>query len=62
MVITGPGSVIELKNTGKVRLELSTPETPSVMPLEQLPPGATRRANSTPSAGSPFTTPSTRTS
>jgi hypothetical protein len=44
MVITGPGSVIELKNTGKVRLELSTPETPAIMPLEQLPPGATRRA------------------
>jgi hypothetical protein len=44
MVITGPGSVIELKNTGKVRLALSTPDTPSVMPLEQLPPGATRRA------------------
>jgi hypothetical protein len=44
MVITGPGSVIEIKNTGKVRLALSTPETPSMMPLEQLPPGATRRA------------------
>ena len=44
VVITGPGSVIELKNTGKVRLDLSTPETTSVMPLEQLPPGATRRA------------------
>jgi hypothetical protein len=44
MVITGPGSVVEIKNTGKVRLDLSTPETPSVMPLEQLPPGATRRA------------------
>src|SRR3954469_12374261 len=44
MVITGPGSVIEIKNTGKVRLALSTPKTPSVMPLEQLPPGATRRA------------------
>lgn len=43
VVITGPGSVIELKNTGKVRLNLSTPETPSVMPVEQLPPGATRR-------------------
>jgi hypothetical protein len=43
MVITGPGSVVELKNTGKIRLNLSTPETPSVMPLEQLPPGATRR-------------------
>lgn len=44
LVITGPGSVVEIKNTGKVRLDLSTPETPSVMPLEQLPPGATRRA------------------
>jgi hypothetical protein len=43
LVITGPGSVLEIKNTGKVRLDMSTPETPSVMPLEQLPPGATRR-------------------
>ncbi len=43
MVISGPGSVLEIKNTGKVRLDLSTPETASVMPLEQLPPGATRR-------------------
>lgn len=43
MVISGPGSVLEIKNTGKVRLEMSTPATPSVMPLEQLPPGATRR-------------------
>ncbi|HVV48481.1 MAG TPA: hypothetical protein VHO06_02380 [Polyangia bacterium] len=43
MVVSGPGSVVEIKNTGKVRLDLSTPETPSVMPLEQLPPGATRR-------------------
>jgi hypothetical protein len=43
LVITGPGSVIELKNTGKVRHELSTPDTPQVMSLETLPPGATRR-------------------
>jgi hypothetical protein len=43
MVIVGPGSVIELKNTGKVRLELSTPDTPTVLPPELLPPGATRR-------------------
>ena len=43
MVISGPGSVLEIKNTGKVRLDLSTPATTSVMPLEQLPPGATRR-------------------
>ena len=43
MVVVGPGSVIELKNTGKIRLELSTPASPAVMPPEQLPPGATRR-------------------
>jgi hypothetical protein len=43
MVVVGPGSVIELKNTGKIRLELSTPDSPAVMPPEQLPPGATRR-------------------
>jgi hypothetical protein len=43
LVVVGPGSVIELKNTGKIRLELSTPDTPTVMPAEQLPPGATRR-------------------
>src|SRR5438046_10538453 len=27
LVITGPGSVLELKNTGQVRPELSTPDT-----------------------------------
>lgn len=43
MVLVGPGSVIELKNTGKIRLELSTPESPTVMPPEMLAPGATRR-------------------
>jgi hypothetical protein len=43
LVITGPGSVIELKNTGKVRHELSTPDTPNIMQLESLPPGQTRR-------------------
>src|SRR5580765_8907485 len=31
LVITGPGSVIELKNTGNVRHDLSTPDTPEVM-------------------------------
>jgi hypothetical protein len=44
LVIVGPGSVIELKNTGKVKLNLSTPATPSVMPPELLPAGGTRRA------------------
>jgi len=43
LVITGPGSVIELKNTGKVRHELSTPDKPNIMSLETLPPGQTRR-------------------
>lgn len=44
LVVVGPGSVIEIKNTGKVRLNLSTPATPSVMPPELLPAGGTRRA------------------
>ncbi len=43
LLIVGPGSVLEIKNTGKVRHELSTPDAPEVMPIEQLPPGATRR-------------------
>jgi hypothetical protein len=43
LVITGPGSVIELKNTGKVRHELSTPDKPEVMHLETLLPSQTRR-------------------
>ena len=43
LVVVGPGSVIEIKNTGKMRHELSTPEAPKVMPVETLPPGATRR-------------------
>jgi hypothetical protein len=43
LVVVGPGSVIEIKNTGKVRYELSTPGTPQLMQLESLPPGGTRR-------------------
>jgi hypothetical protein len=43
LVIVGPGSVIEIKNTGKFTHEFSTPETPSVMMLERLPPNAVRR-------------------
>ena len=43
LVVVGPGSVIEIKNTGKVRHELSTPDTPQLMQLESLPPGGTRR-------------------
>src|SRR4051812_30671268 len=42
LVIMGPGSVVEIKNTGKMTHEFSTPETPQVMPPERLGPGATR--------------------
>ena len=43
LVVAGPGSVIEIKNGGKVRHELSTPDTPKIMPLETLAPGAPPR-------------------
>ncbi len=43
LVVVGPGSVIEIKNTGKVKLNLSTPAAPSVMPPELLPAGGMRR-------------------
>jgi hypothetical protein len=43
LVILGPGSVVELKNTGKVTHEFSTPNTPSLMPVERLMPGGLRR-------------------
>lgn len=43
LVIVGPGSVIEIKNTGKMSHEFSTPENPSIMPVERLPPGTVRR-------------------
>lgn len=42
LVIMGPGSVVEIKNTGKLTHELSTPENPSLMPIERLGPGSTR--------------------
>jgi hypothetical protein len=51
LVIVGPGSVLEIKNTGKVRHDLSTPDSPDVMPIEQLPPGATRRVKLNPVGG-----------
>src|SRR5437762_6695901 len=43
LVVLGPGSVLELKNTGKVTHEFSTPDNPSLMPVERLPPGTFRR-------------------
>ena len=42
LVILGPGSVVEIKNTGKLTLELSVPEKTEVMPPERLVPGSTR--------------------
>jgi hypothetical protein len=43
LVIVGPGSVIEIKNTGKASHELSTPDNPALMSIERLPPGTVRR-------------------
>jgi plastocyanin len=43
LVVLGPGSVVELKNTGKVTHEFSTPDNPSFMPVERLTPGTFRR-------------------
>jgi hypothetical protein len=42
LVIMGPGSVLEIKNTGKMTHELSTPENTTLMPIERLPPGGAR--------------------
>src|SRR4051794_39904641 len=42
LVILGPGSVLEIKNTGKMTHELSTPENPSLMPSQRLAPGGAR--------------------
>ena len=42
LVILGPGSVLEIKNTGKMTHELSTPDTTDIMPVERLPPGGAR--------------------
>jgi hypothetical protein len=43
LVVAGPGSVIEIKNSGKMRHELSTPDKPKLMQLETLAPGSVRR-------------------
>jgi hypothetical protein len=42
LVIVGPGSVVEIKNTGKMTHELSTPDNASIMPIERLAPGSAR--------------------
>jgi plastocyanin len=51
LVVMGPGSVLELKNTGKVTHEFSTPENPSFMPIERLNPGTFRRQKFTTPGG-----------
>jgi plastocyanin len=43
LVIVGPGSVVEIKNTGKFTHEFSTPKNPNLMGVERLPPNAVRR-------------------
>jgi plastocyanin len=43
LVIVGPGSVVEIKNTGKFTHEFSTPDAPALMGMERLPPNAIRR-------------------
>jgi hypothetical protein len=42
LVIVGPGSVLEIKNTGKMTHEFSLPDNTSIMPPERLGPAATR--------------------
>jgi hypothetical protein len=51
LVMLGPGSVLELKNTGKVTHEFSTPDNPSFMPIERLTPGGLRRQKFTAPGG-----------
>ena len=51
LVMLGPGSVVELKNTGKVTHEFSTPDNPSFMPVERLNPGTFRRQKFTAPGG-----------
>jgi len=43
LLLLGPGSVLELKNTGKVTHEFSTPDNPTFMPVERLMPGGLRQ-------------------
>jgi hypothetical protein len=42
LVTMGPGSVLEIKNTGKMTHELSIPDNTQLMPIERLPPGGAR--------------------
>jgi len=51
LLMLGPGSVLELKNTGKVTHEFSTPDNPTFMPVERLMPGGLRRQKFTAPGG-----------
>jgi plastocyanin len=51
LVIVGPGSVVEIKNTGKMTHELSTPDNPNLMPIERLGPGSARHVKFTAAGG-----------
>jgi plastocyanin len=42
VVVIGPGSVVEFKNTGKITHELSIPSDQTLMPIERLNPGTFR--------------------
>ncbi|MBC8132404.1 MAG: hypothetical protein H7X95_05430 [Deltaproteobacteria bacterium] len=42
VVVVGPGSVVEFKNTGKITHELSTPADVAIMPIQSLNPGTFR--------------------
>jgi hypothetical protein len=43
LVIVGPGSVIEIKNTGRFTHDFSTPDDPNLMTSERLAPNGVRR-------------------
>jgi hypothetical protein len=51
LVVVGPGSFLELKNTGKVSHEFSTPADSTLMPIQRLAPGAVRHQKFTAPGG-----------
>lgn len=51
LVVVGSGSVVELKNSGRVAHDLSTVDHPSLMPIQRLAPGNVRRQRFTDPGG-----------
>lgn len=51
LVVVGSGSVVELKNSGRVAHDLSTVDHPEVMPIQRLAPGNVRRQRFTEPGG-----------